>query len=130
MYNRYIRNEHGDYICVPVTEPTRRAPAPREPLPLKPPHPVEEQFEPSPLTPPVPPPVPPPPKTTFSHMPHPTPKSPPPPDASRFLGQLLEKLRLQDVDTGDLLLLLILFFLFQEKADDEALIALGLLLIL
>ena len=126
MYNRYIRNEHGDYICVPVTEPTRRAPAPREPLPLKPPHPVEEQFEPSPLTPPVPPT----PKTAFSHMPHPTPKPPPPPDASRFLGQLLEKLRLQDVDTGDLLLLLILFFLFQEKADDEALIALGLLLIL
>ncbi len=48
----------------------------------------------------------------------------------RFLGRLLEQLRLKDVDTGDLLLLLILFFLFQEKSDDEALIALGLLLIL
>lgn len=118
MYNRYIRNEHGDYICVPVTEPARRAPSQRESFPPKPPPQPEERFEP------------PPPKPPFSHMPHPTPKPPPPPDASRFLGQLLEKLRLQDVDTGDLLLLLILFFLFQEKADDEVLIALGLLLIL
>jgi len=50
--------------------------------------------------------------------------------ASRFLGRILERMRLQDVDTGDLLLLLILFFLFEEKADDELLIALGLLLIL
>ena len=46
----------------------------------------------------------------------------------RFLGRLLEQFK--DVDSGDLLLLLILFFLFREKADDEALIALGLLLIL
>ena len=32
--------------------------------------------------------------------------------------------------TGDLLLLLILFFLFREEADEEVLIAIGLLLIL
>lgn len=64
--------------------------------------------------------------------------TPPPPlgiaklpgDAGRYLSRILEKFKLQDVDTGDILLLLILFFLFEEKADDELLIALGLLFIL
>jgi len=37
---------------------------------------------------------------------------------------------LGDLDSGDLLLLLILFLLFREKADEELLIAIGLLLIL
>ncbi|MBQ9459502.1 MAG: hypothetical protein IJU66_06165 [Oscillospiraceae bacterium] len=104
MYNRYIRNERGDYVCISV--PTPAAP----PLPHRDP-------------PPPPPPVPPPPK------PPPVPP-PPPPDASRFISRLLKQLRLQDIDSGDLLLLLILFFLFEEKADEEVLIALGLLLIL
>ena len=88
-YNRYIRNERGDYVRVPVAAPP---PPPRREPPRVPP--------------------------------------PPPPDATRFLGRILERMRLQDVDTGDLLLLVILFFLFEEKADDELLIALGLLLIL
>lgn len=34
------------------------------------------------------------------------------------------------LDAGDLLLLAMLFFLYQEKADEELLIALGLLLLL
>ena len=34
------------------------------------------------------------------------------------------------VDAGDLLLLGLLYFLFREKADEELLVALGLLLIL
>ena len=34
------------------------------------------------------------------------------------------------MDSGDLLLLLILFLLFRQEADEEVLIALGLLLIL
>ena len=34
------------------------------------------------------------------------------------------------LDAGDLLLLGLLYFLFREKADEELLIALGLLLIL
>ena len=68
-----------------------------------------------------------------------TPPKPPPPesspprpdkDASQFFSRLLDKLPLRGVDTGDILLLHILFFLFEEKADDELLIALGLLLIL
>ena len=37
---------------------------------------------------------------------------------------------LSSVDSGDLLLLAILFFLFREGADEELLVALGLLLIL
>lgn len=142
MYNRYIRNERGDYICIPVPSAPSRPPGPQEP-------------------PPPPPPPPEPPRNDFHHEPgreheehrdfphepwheerrepprephhehRPPPKPvPPPPDASQFLGQLLKRLRLDDVDTGDLLLLLILFFLFEEKADDEVLIALGLLLIL
>ena len=48
----------------------------------------------------------------------------------RFFDQLLQQLHLRDVDSGDLLLLLILFLLFRQEADEEALIALGLLLIL
>ena len=49
---------------------------------------------------------------------------------SGFLRRLLDRFHLEKVDSGDLLLLLILFLLFKEDADDELLIALGLLLIL
>ena len=55
---------------------------------------------------------------------------PPPPPEGRFLDRLLSRLHLGDIDSGDLLLLLILFFLFREEADEEVLIAIGLLLIL
>ena len=50
--------------------------------------------------------------------------------AGGLLSQLLGKLQLEDLDTGDLLLLAILFLLFKEGGDEELLIALGLLLIL
>ena len=113
MYNRYIRNERGEYVCMPVGAPPSKPP--------KPPPPPEP--EPPPIMPSPPPPPPPPP-----HRP-PSPP-PPPPDAMRALSGILERLRLQEVDTGDLLLLAILFLLFREKADEEVLIALGLLLIL
>lgn len=46
------------------------------------------------------------------------------------MDRLLDKLHLGDLDSGDLLLLLILFLLFRQEADEEVLIALGLLLIL
>lgn len=49
---------------------------------------------------------------------------------SDFIDGILEKLHLGDVDSGDLLILLLLFFLFRQDADEEVLIALGLLLIL
>ena len=47
-----------------------------------------------------------------------------------FLRHLLDQFHLDHVDTGDLLVLALLFFLFREEADEELLVALGLLLIL
>ena len=100
MYNRYIRNDNGVYDRVPQQE---AAPPPR----------------PEPRTQPPPPPT------------GPEPAPPPPPAPERqFLNRLLAKLHLGDMDAGDLLLLLIRFFLFYQKADEEVLIAIGLLLIL
>lgn len=43
---------------------------------------------------------------------------------------LFEKLKLDDIDTGDILLLLILLFLFRDGDDIELVIALGLVLLL
>ena len=66
----------------------------------------------------------------------PPPKGPPPPPPEHgapergFFNDLLEKLHLGDLDAGDLLLLFLLFYLFRQKADEELLIAIGLLLIL
>ena len=66
-----------------------------------------------------------------------TQSSPPPwQDLFRFGGEgspirnLLRRFHLEELDTGDLMLLVLLFFLMEEKADDELLIALGLLLIM
>ena len=47
-----------------------------------------------------------------------------------ILQHFLDQFHLDHVDTGDLLLLALLFFLFREDADEELLVALGLLLIL
>lgn len=47
-----------------------------------------------------------------------------------FLRHLLNVAHLDNVDTGDLLLLCMLFLLYREGADEELLVALGLLLIL
>ena len=49
---------------------------------------------------------------------------------SGFLRHILDQLHMDHVDTGDMLLLILLFFLFREDADEELLVALGLLLIL
>ena len=49
---------------------------------------------------------------------------------SGLLRHALDQLHLNSIDTGDLLLLGLLFFLSREHADDELLMALGLLLIL
>lgn len=57
------------------------------------------------------------------------PKSGQPPETAPGKG-LLAALHLEDLDSGDLLLLALLFFLFRQKADEELLIAIGLLLIL
>ena len=107
MYNRYIRNDQGIYTRIPEEEPPAGpAPPPQEP-------PRQEG-----------------------------PDGPGRPRASReeppgegdglsgALRRLLEQFRLGDLDSGDLLLLAILYFLFREGADEELLAALGLLLIL
>ena len=64
----------------------------------------------------------------------PPPRREPPPRAEGrlggFLDQLLEKLHLQDIDKGDILLLLILLFLYDQGEDEELLTALGLLFLL
>lgn len=79
----------------------------------------------------------PPPPTAGKPQNSPLPNRPPPipPPAPQrperdMLNRILEKLHLGDLDAGDLLVLLLLFMLFREKADEELLIALGLLLIL
>lgn len=55
-------------------------------------------------------------------------------DASGRIGRILERLHVDGLlsrfDTADLLLLLLILFLWKEDADDEVLLALGLLLIL
>ena len=66
--------------------------------------------------------------------PHQSNGSPPPPPQGApergFFNDLLGKLHLSDLDAGDLLLLFLLFYLSKQKADEELLIAIGLLLIL
>lgn len=115
MYNRYIRNDNGTYTRMPEEEP--HAPPP-------PPGP-----SPPPSGGPAPPPPPkqePPPQSGYGR--------PPPRQTadglSGFLRQILDQFHLNHVDTGDLLLLGLLFFLSREEADEELLVALGLLLIL
>ena len=71
----------------------------------------------------------------WDSAPPPRPDPPPsgengPDSLSSLLRHLLDQFHLSSVDSGDLLLLAILFFLFREGADEELLVALGLLLIL
>lgn len=104
MYNRYIRNDNGAYTRMPQQdEPRQQPPRPSSPPPSSPPPP--------------------------QHPPQHPPKDNRSPE-SKFLDRLLGKLHLGDVDSGDLILLLLLFILFKEEADEELLIAIGLLLIL
>ncbi|MBQ0038320.1 MAG: hypothetical protein KBS74_06585 [Clostridiales bacterium] len=117
MYNRYIRNDNGSYARMTQDDPSRNPP----PQAKQSPPPQAKQ------SPPPPPPPPPPPASSQSgetlQSKYRTPES-------RFFNRLLDKVHLGDIDSGDLLLLLILFLLFQENADEELLIAIGLLLIL
>ena len=109
MYNRYIRNDQGVYTRIPEDDPSPRAgPAPPPPDGARPEDPTEPR--------------------------QPPPLREDPPETgdglSGALRRLLDQLHLGDLDTGDLLLLAILYFLFREGADEELLAALGLLLIL
>lgn len=121
MYNRYVRNDRGGYSRVPVDE------SPQEERNGGFPPPFQSAEGPSEG------------RGGQDHS-----EGPPPRHSgweteeerretaglSGFLRRLLDRFHLEKVDSGDLLLLLILFLLFKEDADDELLIALGLLLIL
>ena len=103
MYNRYVRNDNGVYRRIPVTQET-----------AEPPRPVQDKSD--------------------GRGGAPTGQSSSP--LAGILGKdglfsgILGKLKLDEIDTGDLLLLVILFLLFHDGEDEELLIALGLLLIL
>lgn len=103
MYNRYIRNDNGQYQRIPVQD--------------APPPPEKDGPGPAPDF------------DAGSGRGYYAP--PPPPHGGKgILSGILEKLNLKDLDKGDLLLLFILFLLLREGEDEELLIALGLLLIL
>ena len=107
MYNRYIRTDDGTYTKVSEEETPSGQPRQEPPPGNGPP--------------------PPPPGGSSS--------GPPPPfggteGIAGYLRRVLDQLHLDRIDAGDLLLLGLLYFLFREKADEELLIALGLLLIL
>ena len=120
MYNRYIRNDTGSYARIPEEEPSpRQAAPPKQPPPKPDPPPRQPQQEPPRRE--APPPrrdPPPPPRQERSDV------------IARALRGLLDRLHLESVDTGDLLLLVLLFLLYEEHADEELLFALGILLIL
>lgn len=120
MYNRYIRNDNGSYIRIPQEEAPKGPSAKDAERPHAPPPPPETE------------------KSGHERGPQHT--TPPPPKGgspghltdglSSFLRHILDQLHMDHVDTGDLLLLILLFFLFREDADEELLVSLGLLLIL
>lgn len=110
MYNRYIRRDDGTYTKVAEPDPPRQEPT--GPGSKPPPPPPDDPNESSPRS------------------------GGPPPSfggaegLAGYLRRILDQLHLDRVDAGDLLLLGLLYFLFREKADEELLVALGLLLIL
>lgn len=115
MYNRYIRNDNGTYTRIPEEGPPPGGPPPGGPPPNNPP----------------PPPNGPPPGGPPPNQGRPQQQGGRPADGlTGILQHLLDQFHLDHVDTGDLLLLALLFFLFRENADEELLVALGLLLIL
>lgn len=105
MYNRYIRNQQGNFTRI-----QEDAPDPAPPF----------------CGPPPPPPSPPPPHCPAESA------IPLIKESNHLIRKILNKLGMGNIDTGDLLLLLILFLLFSEggEKDEELMIALGLLLIL
>ena len=101
LYNRYIRGSDGGYTRVAQSDP--------------PPH----SAPPPPPGPDIPPPPPPP------------PRDPPPPGRAPemdLLNRLLARLHLGDLDSGDLLTLLLLFLLFRGGRAVKLPTALGLVL--
>ena len=113
MYNRYIRGDNGSYVRIPQEDPHSRTP-PQENV-KAPPRPEEK------------PPGQSPPHREEQRQPEHHRRTD---SLTGILRHALDQMHLDSVDTGDLLLLGLLFFLFREDADEELLVALGLLLIL
>ena len=110
MYNRYVRNDNGSYSRISQNDAASPKPTHSQPEGKKDTNTSPKQA----------PPQPPPPTSTM----------PGKDGLTGILRHFLDQFHLDSVDTGDLLLLGLLFFLFRENADDELLAALGLLLIL
>ena len=115
MYNRYIRNDDGGYTRVPQEESNQSSQRP--PTVTEKSHQKEQKRPPALGA-----------ASSSSAEYSDSPSSPKNP--SGILRGLMNQLKLDRIDTADLLLLGFLFFLFRENADEELLIALGLLLIL
>ena len=130
MYNRYIRDDKGVYTRISQEEPSRQqSPPQREPPPEAPPlreTPRREAYREAPEKTRVPPRREEPSGGGRSNRPSGGVSD----GLTGFLRHFLDQFHLEHVDTGDLLLLGLLFFLFREDADEELLMALGLLLIL
>lgn len=112
MYNRYIRTSNGTYTRIPQEEsapPQRPVPPPQQELPQQDSPPSCHGAALSKASGKV--------RQTTDGL-------------SDLLRHFLNQFHLNHVDTGDLLLLGLLFLLFREDADEELLVALGLLLIL
>ena len=119
MYNRYTRNDTGVYTRMPQSEPSSDPPKKHTGFGQNAPQNAPGN---TPQSAPG--------KNVFA-SPNALHSTPFPQRPERdVLNRVLEKLHLGDLDAGDLLVLLLLFMLFREKADEELLIALGLLLIL
>lgn len=117
MYNRYIRTSNGTYTRIPQEE---SAPSQR---PVSPTQQADPQQEPPQQDSP--------PSCHGAALSKASGKIRQTTDGlSDLLRHFLNQFHLNHVDTGDLLLLGLLFLLFREDADEELLVALGLLLIL
>ena len=127
MYNRYTRNDTGVYTRMPQSEPSSDPPKKHTGFGQNAPQNAPGN---TPQNAPGNTPQNAPGKHVFA-SPNALHSTPFPQRPERdVLNRVLEKLHLGDLDAGDLLVLLLLFMLFREKADEELLIALGLLLIL
>lgn len=118
MYNRYIRNDSGNYSRVVQKEEQN---IPRQTFSS--PSGRKDDISPPAAAETFPPPH-------FEKEKERRPSQPTRPTELKFLDRLLSRFHLSDIDSGDLIILLLLFLLFHEDGDEELMIALGLLLIL
>jgi len=114
LYNRYVRDENGSYHRISTSDDAIHyfSDAP----------PVKETFFQAD-------------NSAHSNVPsEPSPKqgssAPKRAPEIKYANRLLQHINIKDIDSGDLLLLALLFFLIRQNADEELVIALGLLLIL